>query len=356
MHIKNIICRTSPIPSKTPWKAPWRGYCLLGGLLMASSLYGGSPVREATLNDHLQILGDFVYMRRQHSTAKTLVNNPEKERFCGSCSDYSVLRTNALINDMGFEPGFRASLIYRNNPKMSFEGSFLWVSQWKASKEIKGKNLYFGFKDPDYRGDYIDADEAKTKYDSQFWTAEVNAWRHWTPRYVDYFSLSGILGFRYFHFNEGLDITYLKAVGAAADKSDYQIHTKSDAFGVQGGLDFQVNPTQTFTWEISAKFGFMMDHVEEKQYLRDIDNTVVLRHFKRQKWQNGCFADVAAWIGFQFKDHLQLHGGYEMFFLSSVATAEDQISKRLSSGAGKVVDPDGAVIIHGLFAGMIISF
>ena len=81
-----------------------------------------------------------------------------------------------------------------------------------------------------------------------------------------------------------------------------------------------------------------------------------MRHLKRQKWQNGCFVDVATWFAFQFKDHINMHGGYQMIFLSSVCAAEDQISKRLSSGAGKEINPNGTVIIHGLFAGMIISF
>ena len=76
---------------------------------------------------------------------------------------------------------------------------------------------------------------------------------------------------RYFHFNEGLDIEYHRP----PDKSHYKIRTKSDAFGVQGGLDFQMNPTRTLRWEIFAKFGLMMDHEEQKQFLRDIDDTVV---------------------------------------------------------------------------------
>ncbi len=331
----------------------------LGGLLAFSEPL--MAAHDVNLNDHWNLLGDFVYMRRQYSNAKNLVNETNKVRICGKCSDFSVLRTNDLINDEEFNPGFRVALTYRNNPKMSLEGNFLWVAPWSADKEVHAKPtvaggkkdfLFFGFKDPDYDGDYTKASEAKVKYDTQFWTAEANYWRHWTPRHVDYFSLSGILGLRYFHFNEGLNISYFRP----PDRSHYIIHTKSDAFGIQGGLDFQVNPTRTFSWEIFAKFGFMMDHEQQKQLLRDINDTVTLRNLKRQKWQDGCFADVAAWFAFQFKDHINLHGGYEMIYLSSICAAEDQMSRRLTSGAGKEIDTDGTAIIHGLFAGMIISF
>ena len=47
---------------------------------------------DVNLNDHWNILGDFVYMRRQYSNSKSLVNTSE-QRICGKCSDYSVLRT-----------------------------------------------------------------------------------------------------------------------------------------------------------------------------------------------------------------------------------------------------------------------
>ncbi|MBS0652612.1 MAG: hypothetical protein JSR39_03700 [Verrucomicrobia bacterium] len=332
---------------KLPWKVLFSA-----GLLMGFS----EPLMAAhdiNLNDHWNLTGDFVFMRRQYSTSKAVVKDFDKIRFCGHCRDFSVLRTNGLINEQGFEPGFRVGATYRNNPKESFEGLFLWVAEWDGQKERKGnESLFFGFKDPNYDGDYIFADEAKGDYDTQFWTTEANYWRHWTPRNVDYFSLSGIFGLRYFHFNEGLDITYVNP----PDKSHYKIHTKSDAFGIQGGLDLQVNPSKTFHWEMFAKFGFMMDHEEQKQLLRDLNDTVTLRNLKRQKWQNGCFIDLAAWFDFQFKDHLNLHAGYEMIFLSSVCAAEDQISRRLTSGAGKQIDTNGTAIIHGLFAGMTISF
>ena len=332
-------------------KLPWK-FLYAAGLFMTFS----EPLMAAhdvNLNDHWNITGDFVYMRRQHSTGKTVVYDLDKVRYCGHCTDFSVLRTKGLINEQGFEPGFRVDVVYRNNPKMSLEANFLWVADWDGQKERKGnESLLFGFKDIDYDGDYIFADEAKGDYGTDFWTAEANYWRHWTPRDVDFFSLSGIFGLRYFHFNESLVITYINP----PDKSHYKIHTKSDAFGVQAGLDLQVNPTKTVTWEIFGKFGLMMDHEEQKQLLKDLNDTETLRNFKRQKWQNGCFVDVATWFRFQFKDHINLHAGYQMIFLSSVATAEDQISRRLTSGAGKEIDTNGYAIIHGLFAGMTISF
>ena len=306
-----------------------------------------------SLNDHWNVNGEFVYMRRQHSSSKPIVNDTAKVRACGSCSDYTVLKTNALINDQWFEPGYRVGVTYRPNARGSLEANFLWLAEWEGEKKKEGDGtLYFGFKDSDYDGDYIDADEAKGKYDTQFWTGEANYWCHWTPRFVDFFSLSGIFGVRYFHFNEGLDITYVKS----SDKSHYTIHTKNDAYGAQVGLDLQVNPMRHFSWEASAKFGLMMNAEKQKQTLRDINDTEVLQSGKRHKWQNGCFIDLAALLAFQMMTHLNVHAGYEMIFLSSVATAEDQIRKRLTSGASNKIEPNGAVIIHGLFAGIILSF
>jgi hypothetical protein len=315
-----------------------------------------SPLEAAhnlSLNDHWNLNGEFVYLRRQHSSAKPFVNQSDKVRVCGKCTDYTVLKTNTLINDEWFEPGYRVGIAYRPNARISLEANFLWVAEWEGEKQKEGDGtLFFGFKDSSYTGDYIDADEAKGNYNTQFWTGEANCWCHWTPRFVDFFSLSGIFGFRYFHFNEGLDITYEKST----DKSHYKIHTKNDSYGAQIGLDLQVNPMRHFSWETSAKFGLMMTAEKQKQVLRDLDDTEILQQGSRHKWQNGCFIDLAAWLAYQVFTHLNVHVGYEMLFLSSVATAEDQIRKQLNTEAAKKIDPNGAVIIHGLFGGVILSF
>lgn len=327
------------------------GFALLS--LIPFGVYAKGSRNNAITDAHVDLVGDFVYMRRQHSMEKSLILDPDKKRFCGDCSNYAILTTKDLINDQGFEPGFRGAVIYRYDPKWSFEGQVLWVSPWEEEQEKKGNHdLYFGINEENYNGDYVDADKASGNYRTDFWTAEINGWRHWTPRNTNYFSLSGVLGMRYFHFNEGLGITYWKNL----DKSHYRIHTKSDAFGVQVGLNLQVNPTRLLTWEFVGKFGLMMDYEQVWQDFKDDDNSVTIRDFKRMRWQNGCFADVLALLGMQFKQHLQLRGGYQFIYLSSVATAEEQVSKKLTPGSGKHVRTDGVAMIHGLLVGLVISW
>jgi hypothetical protein len=333
--------------------------------------------RRSQLNDHWGLIGDFVFMRRSHSSNQILAEDSRKIR-PGCLCDFTVLSTKELINDMGFEPGFRVGAIYRLDAKRSFEANCLYLQPWEAHKEREADGtLLYPFhsgsvntlvildNDPaiqngkDFTNDYFDADRVKAEYHAHFWDLEFNYWRHLSQRWINYFSLSAIFGLRYFHYNERLsDAFYKRPPPPASDlqKSNYNIRTKNDMFGAQVGLDLQLNPLPYFSWEFITKFGFMMDHGQQRTLLRDVDNTVVLRHFNRQKWQNGIFADCMALIEFYFKDHINLHGGYQFLYFSGIATAEDQLSQKITSDAGKAVHTHGVAIIHGLFVGLMISF
>ncbi len=327
-------------------------YCLL--LLLSSALWSTAyaemrPVAE----HHLRLYGEFVYMRRGNIHDKTLVKNSDKHQNPCKCPNFEVLDTADLVNRMGFEPGFRVGAIYTENVERSYEANFLYLQSWHAQKEKEGhQTLSFPFTHTGYTHDYHNASAAKAEYSMHFWDTELNFWRHFTPRYVDYFSLSGIAGLRYFHWNEHFELTMHRP----PDKSDYAIRTKNNVFGVQLGLNLQINPTEWLSWELMAKVGGVANHAKQKTFLGDEDNTVRLRHFERQKWQISGFVDLSALIAFQFKDRLNLHAGYEMLFLSGLALAPEQISKKTGSDAGKRVYVDGDGMIHGLFAGVMWSF
>jgi hypothetical protein len=66
---------------------------------------------------------------------------------------------------------------------------------------------------------------------------------------------------------------------------------------------------------------------------------------------------VAAQIAFRFfDDHLNIHGGYQMLFLTGLSLAPEQISGGVGVNAGKKDYTHGNAIIHGLFAGIGVSF
>jgi hypothetical protein len=187
---------------------------------------------------------------------------------------------------------------------------------------------------------------------SRFWDAEVNYWRHFSPRYTDFFSLSGIMGLRYFHLNESFNVSFFRP----PDTSDYSTHTENDVFGFQIGLNLQMAPTSRLSWDLTAKIGATVNRAKQRNLLQDLNNTVVLHRFNRQRWQRGLFADMLAQVGYQFKRPFSLHTGYELLILSGLALAPEQITNQTGPNAGKGIDTHGFVFIQGFWLGATFNF
>lgn len=326
-------------------------------VLLPLSLLGMHAISGAEytrLDHHWNLVGDAVFMRRSEINDRPIVKDTDKTRECpDECDNFTVISAKGLIQHFHYDPGFRASLFYTEDVKNSFEGVFLWVKPWHATRHANGpESLFFPFDSSTYAFDFTNASEAKVECHSRFWDTELNYWRHLSPRYTDFFSLSGIFGMRYFHLNESLDVTFFKP----PDKSDYSVHTENDVFGFQIGLNLQMVPTARLSWDFIAKIGAMVNRAKQRTLLQDFDDTVVLRRFNRQQWQRGLFADVLAQAGYQFKDQFNLHAGYEFLVVSGLALAPEQLDNGTGSGAGKDVDTHGYIFIHGFWAGATFSF
>lgn len=315
----------------------------------SSLLYGTHPLPYS--EHHWNFLADAVFMRRAEIDDKPLVKDSNKVRKCPDCTQ-TLLSTKDIAH-FDFVPGYRLSFIYTPDVKRSYEALFLWVKPWHSERSVTGDDsLFFPFNSIPYAYDYVDANHASGKYSTSFWDGEVNYWLHFSPRYTDYFSLSGAIGGRYFHLNESFKLTYEKMF----DTSDYVIHTKNKAYGLQVGLDFQMAPTARLSWDFIAKVGTMANRAQQKQILSDMDNTTVLRRHSRHRWQWGLFGDAIVQLGYQVLRHLNLHGGYEFIVLSGLALAPEQVAYGTGTGAGKNPYTHGYIFIHGFYAGLTLGF
>lgn len=303
---------------------------------------------------HLSLTGDFVYMRRTQIHDRSLVEDSNKFQCPNRCPNYAVLSTEDLVHAFEFEPGYRVGFMLFPAGRNSLEGSFLYLKPWHGSKTKHGdQSLSFPFQKSNYSQDFTDASEAHAEYESHFWDAELNYWRNFGAlRDTHYFALSGIAGLRYFRLDERFRLTMIKP----PDSSSYHIRTENQLSSAQLGLDFQMNPTRWLSWEAFAKVGLAANYTKQHQFLGDVDNTVALRNTGDMDWQMTFFTDVMAEIVFRFLKYFQLHGGYQMMYFSGLALAPEQVSKGVGKHAGKEDYTDGTAIIHGLFAGLTISF
>lgn len=315
----------------TPW--------ILATTLIATTLQADEVIYS--YNDHWKFVGEFLYMRRKGIQNHDLVKGDKGRK----------IDNKGLAHRLGYEPGFRGGVTYMEDPKTSFEANFLYLQPWSSEKKAHGDADLYTFSNPSYDYEFSDASAARAKYHSSFWDIELNYWHHFTPRRVDYFALSGIIGLRYFHWDESFKLEMIRP----PDESSYDIRTHNHIFSVQLGLDFEWNPTRYMSWDLIAKFGGMADHADQRTFLGEFDNTVALRDYLRRKWQIGFFGDLAAQLAFQFKEHFNIHFGYEILLFSGVALAPDQIVKK-TSHEEKVIKTNGSAYIHGLYAGLTVAF
>jgi hypothetical protein len=320
-----------------------------------TSICGGSPLIADNyhLNNHWELLGDFVFMRRSEVHNKRLVKDSDKPQCSGQCPNFTVISAGNLVNDFDFEPGYRVGLTYIADARNGFEWNFLYIYPWHGDKKAKGnQSLSFPFSKAHFTQDFRNASVAQAEYESQFWNLEFNYRRSSSPRRADFFSLSGLAGLRYVHWNEEFELKMFRP----PDRSSYNISTKNRIFGVQIGADLQWNPTHWLSWEAFAKFGGMVNHAEQETFLGDLDNSIELRDFHKQKRGLGVYTDIAAQFAIHINRHFNIHAGYQFMFFSGLALAPEQISKRGTRNAGNRVYDDGSAIIHGLFVGVILAF
>ncbi|SRR5581483_1536738 len=329
-------------------------FCTLGSILLG--LGAISLTLPCLAKERFNVYGDFLYMQRsdEHNTA--IVKDSHKPQRPCKCPDHTAIDTKDLVHDFDYEPGYRAGFTITPGSRNSIEGNFFYLQPWNADKRVHGHHghhsLSFPFVDYDYSYDFTHAREAVAHYHSHLWGAELNYWRNFTPRRVNYFALGGIIGLRYFHWDELFKLKMIKH----QDKSSYSIRTKNRVYGAQVGLDFQMNPTHWLSWELFGKVGLAGNDTKQKQYMGDYNNSVTLRHSEREKWEMLFFSDVAAQMDLHFLRYFTARIGYQLIFCSGLSLAPDQISKKVGSQAGKKDDTHGNAIVHGLFAGLVIGF
>ncbi|MFI5334116.1 MAG: autotransporter outer membrane beta-barrel domain-containing protein [Chlamydiales bacterium] len=303
------------------------------------------------LSHHWALNTEFVYMNRTLLQSHTIVD--QVPQCVLPCQNLGVLRTNKLIHEFHFEPGFRVGLGYRPDRRWSLEGNFLYLNEWHGKKERHGNGtLSYPFHDSSFTNDFVNADRAEAKYRSRFYSAEANYWGHFTPRRADYFSVSWVFGLRYINLHEWLKIAFTKIT----ETSNYNVQTRNLMGGPQIGGCFEWNPTEQITWNFTAKFAPLLDRAEQHTFLGDRNNTITLRDFTKKKWNPVFLADVAASFNFQITPHFNLHAGYEMIYLTGLALAPEQLNNSSSFDMHKHVKTSGNALIHGLFTGLIFTF
>lgn len=296
-----------------------------------------------------EFLTDFVYMERYHVQNQTLTI--DSSRCIENCT--ATLDVKELASGFGFEPGLHVGLGYVVDPRASYEGDFLYVWDWENTKTrtSDASALIVPFQDPTFVRNFFHVSEVQAFYKSQFYTAQLNFEKAFSPARLSYLSLSGVGGLRFASLKEKFTLTAFEV----ANFAEYDIKTTNNLIGIQIGFAFQINAMKFWHWDLDGKVGVGLNRISADTFLGDKSNTVELRNFSKLGWQSNIFAEASAGGGFRPFRNLDIHAGYAMLYFCGLALAPDQIdnSSRTSS---LTIDRNGYVIVHGIYAGVNFSF
>jgi hypothetical protein len=308
--------------------------------LLATSLL----IAEDNAGNHISVYADALYLHRSG------IHNREIVLRC-NCSNPRFLNTRNVVDKMGFEPGFRVGAGIHPNSGSSLDGNYLYMRQWSARKRRTG-NLTYPFESRFFAPGFTNAERVVAKYKSQFWSAEGNYWGHVTPRYSDYYAFAWILGVRHASLKEEFFLNFYKGLNVG----NYNTRTKNWLIGPQVGFAFDWTPTELWMWTLSGKFAPMADRIRQKVFLSDQGGALVLRDSHRKKWNLAFLADVALSLAFRIGSHVNIHGGYQLIYLTGVALAPEQLSYSTNLRRGRRIHDGGNALMQGAFLGIGFGF
>jgi len=332
--------------------------------LLSASLPAFGAVKGA-YHHRFALEGDFLLWRLAKSAGKSLVEaagGPPNELIpinglipltpskCAKEPGKTLISSRNLVNDMHFEPGVRISAKLFYSIHSTWVLSYTGFLNWKGQDKIHcHRNLNLPGELGQNSKDYHYADRARAIYLSDFYTVDLTYWRHVTPRYTDHFSVSWMIGLRFFDIDEKIKLYFTKRHRT----SSYRVKTYDRAFGPFFGGSIEYNPYRFLTWGIAGNIGGVFNRGKQKTLMRDDNNTVVVRDVDPSGSNFGYFAYVYPFIEFPFVKFFTFRIGYDMLYIGRVALADDQL---VFHGTGNHLNHDGNIIYHGLFAGMQFNF
>lgn len=295
-------------------------------------------------DEHWNVYGNYLSMRRTELNGTTLAQTSTKR----------VMNSRDLLHRFKTESGYRVGAVYSPTRRHGFEGCFSTLAPWggRSEKVSPTDELSFPFKESDYSHDFTDASYAQGFYQSKYWDAQLNFWRYFTEKRPQYFGLDGLLGLRFFHWDERFSLN----MGTVQSASSYKITSENRIIALQGGIDFQMHPTRLLCWEIMAKGGVFANSAEQSQTLKDFNNLFTLRSHSAQKWRTGLYADVLMQLGLELFKWLEVHGGYQALFFQGLALAPEQVSHGVKPSSGGKVNTRGKASIQGWVGGATLRF
>ena len=297
--------------------------CLAIVLLLPYLLFGTE--KPGRVSHHWALDVDLVYLKLGDVSDRCLAEtgrlgggaNPALVQPCSAKKGDCKISTNTLENNFDHEPGLRAAILYRPSQKYTFQLAYTGLLQWHAKAIAECyRALTFPFTQNN-TSDFNHADRARVTYHSKLNMGEANFWFHYTPKRVNYFSLSWLIGLRFVEIDERMKTLFFRM----NRRSDYISKTWNHFFALQLGGELEMHPNSWFYWGLAAKAGMGLNVGRQITKLRDFNNRNTLRNTDKGAFNLGLLLEAYPFVRFMITDHFFINASYEIFFVDQIALA-----------------------------------
>ena|GEM_PF-1180414 len=265
---------------------------------------------------------------------------------------HTTFAANNILSEQKYAPGLRVTISYLTSRKSTWEWRYLGLLHWSGSSLASCPgSLEFPFQTGvNNTVDYQDADSIKGSCDTRYWSGEWNYWYHITPRRVDQFSVSWLVGVKYIYLSELFNLV-ARSVGSS---SRYKIETKNRIAGPQVGGDLEINLGQNFTCGVRGKAGLMVNFAQNKTRFRDDNNTRTIKSCNPSDFNGTFLGEIAPFFLFNLSSKVLFKASYELSYLSSVALAMNQITfnEDDTTNLTNQVTVGGSLMFYGAYIGL----
>lgn len=260
-----------------------------------------------------------------------------------NATDAVLVDTGSL--DLGYHLGPRVFATYTTEEGSGFEMGFFGVYGEDATRRVEAAN---SLRLPDALGlpgattDYWQADTMAIHYAAELNSVEVNV-LFAEPNQP----LTVLLGGRFIRLDEQLTLTTFND----ARYSAYDVRTRNDMFGIQGGGRWR-QCFGAFEVSLSSTAGIYDNEALQRTFATDNNRSVVLRDDETRVAVATFVCEGNLQAIYHFSPHWSLRAGYNAMWMQGVARAPDQLDFTTNSVSGQRIVTRQEALLHGANVGV----
>ena len=265
--------------------------------------------------------------------------------------NYSIVR-NQFMDDVDYEFGGRITAGKMCDCSTAYEFVYTGPYKWRRGSDTAGSDdvdsLFVDFGTG--LGDaFFDADLQQQRWRAEAHSFEVNR-RKWA-----WDAISTLIGLRYFRYDERFTLNSFRSLPPPEPVTGRYVNDlENHLFGAQlGGDIFFVTSLRT-SISVRGKAGVYANAASRE--VRLLEDDVVLVNNARDKIDLAGLFELGLFGNYQITPSIRLHGGYEVWYASGIATTATQRQIVLNFASGRQLRMKDDLFLHGFSGGVLLLY